>query len=211
VGGELAVGSTGSKQATPTTSKIYLNGKDVQFTAYNIGGNNYFKLRDLGESFNFGIDWDGTKNTIIIDTSKGYTPESNTNTGSSAKYTYLKNFPTIPDLKPLFTANFGIDSNRITIAEDNEEIFVYIIDRRNNKDDDPFLYDNYFSDLLSKLGFDNIEYYSTQKDSWDKYIVPGDDWNSYSGVYEKNNIRAIYIVNGNGSKDVDVFVAVKIK
>ena len=33
--------------ATPTTSKILLDGKEIVFQAYNIEGNNYFKLRDL--------------------------------------------------------------------------------------------------------------------------------------------------------------------
>ena len=75
VGGEMAGKGAGNKSGTPTSSKIYLDGKLVQFTAYNIGGNNYFKLRDIGQAFDFGVDWDGAKNTIAIDTSKGYTPE----------------------------------------------------------------------------------------------------------------------------------------
>lgn len=61
--------------ASPTTSKIYLDGKEVTFTAYNIGGNNYFKLRDIGTAFDFGVTWDGGNSTIIIDTEVGYTPE----------------------------------------------------------------------------------------------------------------------------------------
>jgi len=38
--------------------------------AYNIAGNNYFKLRDLGQAVNFGVDWDGAR--IIIDTGRNY-------------------------------------------------------------------------------------------------------------------------------------------
>ena len=75
IGGEMASGSAGNKSATPTTSTIYLDGTEVSFTAYNIGGNNYFKLRDIGEAFDFGVVWDGARNTIVIDTSTGYTPE----------------------------------------------------------------------------------------------------------------------------------------
>jgi alpha-tubulin suppressor-like RCC1 family protein len=71
-GGELQSGSAGSKQATPTTSKIYLDGKEVQLTAYNIGGNNYFKLRDLGQAFDFGVGWDAASSTITIDTKESY-------------------------------------------------------------------------------------------------------------------------------------------
>ena len=75
IGGEMAGKGSGNQQVKPTTAKIYLDGKEVQLTAYNIGDNNYFKLRDLGQAFDFGVEWDGNKNTISIDTSKGYIVE----------------------------------------------------------------------------------------------------------------------------------------
>ena len=74
-GSEMKSKGDGIKTPTPTTSKVYLDGEEVQFTAYNIDGNNYFKLRDVGQAFDFGVEWDGTKQTIVIETSKGYTPE----------------------------------------------------------------------------------------------------------------------------------------
>jgi hypothetical protein len=73
VGGEME-GGAGAKEALPTTSRIYKDGKEARFDAYNIGGNNYFKLRDIGEAFDFGVDWDEAAQTISIDTRKGYTP-----------------------------------------------------------------------------------------------------------------------------------------
>ncbi|MDR1574019.1 MAG: hypothetical protein LBS24_06885 [Clostridiales Family XIII bacterium] len=75
VGGEMEGKGADDKTAAPTSSKIILDSKEVSLTAYNIGGNNYFKLRDIGAAFDFGVDWDGAKNTIVIDTSKSYTPE----------------------------------------------------------------------------------------------------------------------------------------
>ena len=75
VGGEMSGKGAGDKTPTPTTSAIQLDGNDVQLTAYNIGGNNYFKLRDIGQAFDFGVDWDGANNAIVVDTSKGYTAE----------------------------------------------------------------------------------------------------------------------------------------
>ena len=57
-----------------TTSALLLDGADLALEAYNINGNNYFKLRDLGSALNFGVDWDGAANTVVIDTAKGYTP-----------------------------------------------------------------------------------------------------------------------------------------
>ena len=75
VGGELAKGDGTRKTAQTSTSEIFLDGKEVRLTAYTISENNYFKLRDIGEIFDFSVSWDGEKNTIVIDTSKGYTVE----------------------------------------------------------------------------------------------------------------------------------------
>jgi len=72
-GSELQANTGGNKNAVPTKSKIFLDGKEVSFEAYNIDGSNYFKLRDIGKAFNFGVDWDEAKNTIVIDTNRGYT------------------------------------------------------------------------------------------------------------------------------------------
>jgi hypothetical protein len=76
VGGEMTSKGAGVKTAHPTSSKIFLDGKEVAFTAFNIEGNNYFKLRDIGAVFDFGVDWDGPRNTIIINTSKKYVTEN---------------------------------------------------------------------------------------------------------------------------------------
>ena len=73
VGGEMAGKGSGDKTPLPTSSKIYLDGKVTVFIAYNIGGNNYFKLRDIGKAFDFGVDLDAAGSTIVIDTGKGYT------------------------------------------------------------------------------------------------------------------------------------------
>ena len=72
VGGEMTGKGEGKKTPTATDSKIFLNEKPLIFIAYNIDGNNYFKLRDIGRTFNFGVAWDGENNAIVIDSSKDY-------------------------------------------------------------------------------------------------------------------------------------------
>jgi hypothetical protein len=69
--------SKGDAVQTPVTStaKVTLDGIEVAFTAYTIGGNNYFKLRDVGQAIDFGVGWDDATKTITIDTSVGYTAE----------------------------------------------------------------------------------------------------------------------------------------
>ncbi len=75
VGGELSLtGSTSVKVASLTTSKVYIDGEEAPLTAYNIDGFNYFKLRDLGSEVNFGVAFDGTANSIIVDTASVYKP-----------------------------------------------------------------------------------------------------------------------------------------
>ena len=67
-----ASASSGNKAVTPTSSKIYLDGELVEFTAYNIEGNNYFRLRDIMQIFDIFVEWDGATSTITLYTSKGY-------------------------------------------------------------------------------------------------------------------------------------------
>lgn len=75
VGGEMSSKGSGNKTPTATNSKIYIDGKEVSLKAYNIDGNNYFKLRDVGEAFDFNVSWDSGKNTIVIATSESYTAD----------------------------------------------------------------------------------------------------------------------------------------
>jgi hypothetical protein len=73
VGGELAYPATVTDKASPTTAKVYIDNSEVTPTAYNIKGNNYFKLRDIAKALDFFVDWDMA--TLIIDTSAGYVDE----------------------------------------------------------------------------------------------------------------------------------------
>lgn len=51
---------------------MYLDGTQIQLIAYNIEGSNYFKLRDIASLINFNVTWDGTMNTVGIDTGSEY-------------------------------------------------------------------------------------------------------------------------------------------
>ncbi|MCL1858363.1 MAG: leucine-rich repeat protein [Oscillospiraceae bacterium] len=74
-GGEMEIKSKKeNKTAKLMMSKIYLDGKEIKLTAYNIENYNYFKLRDIGEAFNFGVEWDEKNKAIKIYTNKIYTP-----------------------------------------------------------------------------------------------------------------------------------------
>lgn len=72
VGGEMRPGSSLNQTGVLNSSKVYLDGQTVDLTAYTILGSNYFKLRDIGQLFNFSVEWDGANRQIMIDTSKPY-------------------------------------------------------------------------------------------------------------------------------------------
>lgn len=60
-------------KAVPSWQNIYLDGQQVQMTAYNINGNNYVKLRDIGKAVGFNVYWlDG----VQIDSNAPYTGEA---------------------------------------------------------------------------------------------------------------------------------------
>ena len=58
-----------------TGASVYLDGRQLDLTAYNIADNNYFKLRDLGAALDFGVTWDNGTRTVAIDTDAPYAAE----------------------------------------------------------------------------------------------------------------------------------------
>ena len=58
-------------KASLSTQPIYVDGVRVSMTAYAIGGNNYVKLRDIGQAVDFEVSWDGA--AVQIETDKPYT------------------------------------------------------------------------------------------------------------------------------------------
>ena len=70
VGGEMVIKSGDKKTPVLTKSEIYFNGSKLTLTAYMIDGNNYFKLRDIGEVMNFNVSWINEK--VVINTKEVY-------------------------------------------------------------------------------------------------------------------------------------------
>ena len=85
IGGELVVfGSGTGVTATPTTYNVYLNGTQLNLSAYVIGAYNYIKLRDLAAAVNFGVTYQASSGAIAIDTAAGYTPDASGSTNTSS-------------------------------------------------------------------------------------------------------------------------------
>ncbi len=63
----------GNKPAAPSNDVIYVNGARTQAEVYKIDGNNYFKLRDLGDALGFAVNWDAQRG-IFIETGEPAAP-----------------------------------------------------------------------------------------------------------------------------------------
>jgi hypothetical protein len=63
---EMKIGADLSDSAVPSSQALYINGQSVTITAYNLGGNNYFALRDLGKLLNFMVDYDAATRTVLV-------------------------------------------------------------------------------------------------------------------------------------------------
>lgn len=87
VGGEMEISQNDPMNAEPTLSKIIKDGEEISPQAYIINDNNYFKLRDIGNAFDFGVDWDAENSSILINTMKSYGEE-----GEKMNHTYYSDY-----------------------------------------------------------------------------------------------------------------------
>ena len=66
-GTELVVGEDLSSTAVDSPQTIMIDGEiRTDLTAYNIGKNNYFKLKELGEALGFDVDYDTETRTMLV-------------------------------------------------------------------------------------------------------------------------------------------------
>ena len=70
-----AVQAADSLAARPSSQPIYVDDQRVDMTAYNIGGNNYVRLRDIGRAVDFGVTYDAATNSVYINSTQPYQNE----------------------------------------------------------------------------------------------------------------------------------------
>ena len=69
--GPAAQAATEAITATLSNQPICVDRVQVSMTAYGIAGNNYVKLRDIGEAMGFNVYWDGS--AVQIESDQPYT------------------------------------------------------------------------------------------------------------------------------------------
>ena len=68
-GSELVIGADRSATAVRSPQIIVINGAvRSDLAAYNLAGNNFFKLRDMGEALGFQVGYDAATNTAVVTT-----------------------------------------------------------------------------------------------------------------------------------------------
>lgn len=65
-GSELKGGDGSAKTAHPSKAILEVNGRQVHIKAYDIGGNNYYKLRELAEALGISLNWNESTRTIEL-------------------------------------------------------------------------------------------------------------------------------------------------
>lgn len=73
-GGEGALLPEQNLTVQPTSANIVCNGEQRRMTAYNIGGNNYFQLRELGALLDFGVGYDEASRRVVVNPDSSYAP-----------------------------------------------------------------------------------------------------------------------------------------
>ena len=56
-----------------SSHRFFVDGQEVKMTAYAINGNNYVKLRDIGEQVGFNVYWDSVNGCVQVESGKPYT------------------------------------------------------------------------------------------------------------------------------------------
>ena len=76
VGNELQKNIADALEVTSAGSTVIKDGQKIDVSAYNINGNNYFKLRDIGKEIDFKVDYNEQTNSVLVETKKKSEQES---------------------------------------------------------------------------------------------------------------------------------------
>lgn len=127
---EEILAMTNTVKAVPTAAKVFVDNVQIEFEAYTIENNNYFKLRDLAQAVNnttknFEVEWDGTKNSINLLSATSYTSiggELNKGDGKPKSAT-LSTSIIYKDGKEIFLTAYAINGNNYFKLRDIAKAF----------------------------------------------------------------------------------------
>lgn len=203
VGGEMSKGDGKVKTPLLNTSILYKDGVELKLTAYTINGNNYFKLRDIGEAFDFGVFWDENTKTIKIDTTTSYMSDEqksslnpSNNSVKEPNYIYKVTAPFGEDQKnydnrdsKFEIRNWNWVGEKKSYLIDNGDKTFQVVDAYSNDNIIILTYDLNFNLLNTnkiKIELDKFGAFYKGEDGY--YILFGQD------NFEENNNKEVYRV-----------------
>ena len=71
-GSEMQLGMDKSSTAVKSSQSLMIDGTSANLLAYNIGGNNFFQLRALAQTIDFGVRYDSIYNSVLIQSNISY-------------------------------------------------------------------------------------------------------------------------------------------
>ncbi len=102
LGTELKASADNSATCVPSVWKLTVDGESVEVSTYNIGGSNFYKLRDMGDVVGFAVDFDPSTNTALI-----YSDAERTAVASGAPFFENFNFSAPAEQHPAATWFIG--------------------------------------------------------------------------------------------------------
>ena len=112
--------------AIRSTQTFYMDGHPVSLEAYSINGNNYIKLRDIGQAVNFNVSYDAQANSVRIDPNEPYSEDT-----QAATVTTTAVMPTTPPTETQDSYTISVDhwSREDFSQQANPAVFTGYYDR----------------------------------------------------------------------------------
>ena len=114
-----------STSADPTGSKVKVNGETVEFDAYNINGNNFFKLRDIAYTINdtdkkFSVGWNNSVKSVSMTSGASYKPNGTemSSPGASTVTADITNAKLYLDKTQIYPLTYSVNNNNYVKLQD---------------------------------------------------------------------------------------------
>ena len=127
----VATPAFAAETANPTSSAIYVDGQKIDFEAYNINGNNYFKLRDVawalsGTDTQFNVTWNDAEGVINLLSGEDYGKNGALSVGNGkVKSATLNTAPIMKDGSYVNMTAYNIEENNFFKLRDLGEQFGF--------------------------------------------------------------------------------------
>lgn len=124
-GSELQAGADQSATARKSNQRLMVDGSVAALSAYNIGGNNFFQLRELAQVIGFSVTFNGQDNSVLIN-SAGATPAASDSTAFAELATFLQENGEYKDELREYVLNLSFEGGLFFPSYDIDEDIIYL-------------------------------------------------------------------------------------